>query len=311
MVNIIETNRFKFFNVDENIVIFTYQDDLEKLNLNLDKIAKNTQNTWQPNRNQKEIDKNTIQGKIVEELFIDLIEYQNCQNDNMRQLSYTAYDQFRTDLFKKHAPFDGLIYEKNNPNIALVKQKITETILASHYGMLTDDTIEFCRANNVYLVEIKSSKIPNNIYLSESSNLLKYTSHQALINRLRQLDLFKYPKFNRKNGDIIHNTCDYLAWVKNNIISMSQKSDSEIIDAEINSSLDIYTRIFINDKVTTDDGKKVFIGYLLGYVLGYQFYENLKIMNFPSKKSSKAIYVTYPISNTTSFNRLFDDKRLW
>ena len=83
------------------------------------------------------------------------------------------------------------------------------------------------------------------------------------------------------------------------------------INAEINLSLDIYTRIFINDKVTTDDGKKVFIGYLLGYVLGYQFYENLKIMNFPSKKSSKAIYVTYPISNTTSFNRLFDDKKLW
>lgn len=83
------------------------------------------------------------------------------------------------------------------------------------------------------------------------------------------------------------------------------------INAEINLSLDIYTRIFINDKVTTDDGKKVFIGYLLGYVLGYQFYENLKIMNFPSKKSSKAIYGTYPISNTTSFNRLFDDKKLW
>ena len=168
----------------------------------------------------------------------------------------------------------------------------------------------------MYLIEIKSSKIPDKIYDEAKKNYIKHlnntTFQRDVISSLKKLDLFKSPVFTRNNGSIIHDTKDYLQWVKDNIYFMKGKNDKEILDYEINESLNLYTRIFIDDKkIDKNNGKPIFIGYFLGYVLGYEFYHPLTIMNFPSNKSKDAIYATYPISKSRKFESLFDDDRLW
>ncbi|MEN5017653.1 hypothetical protein ABEH87_15030 [Erwinia sp. Eh17-17] len=311
MTDIIKTERFNLIHSGDDLIIFAYKDELQDAELNLNKIAAHTENTWERNRSQAETNKNTLQGKIVEELFIDLIHYENSKGTHSRVLSYITYDAIRQDSFHKHAPFDGLLFEQGNPQIDIAIARINQSIAANQYGYLDDATLDFCRKNKIYTFEIKSSKIPDRVYASSGHDPHKKSFQMNVISRLRQLDLFKYPKFNRKNGDIIHDAESYLNWVRENISSMRAKSDDEIIASEINSSLDIYTRVFIDDKLVSKTGRELFIGYLLGYVLGYEFYNNLNIMNFNSNKSQKAIYTTFPISQSQRFGDLFDDPRLW
>jgi hypothetical protein len=310
MVDIIKTDRFKLYQLGESIIIFGYKDDLRNIELNLNKITNHTVNTWEANRNQSELYKNTLQGKIVEEFFIDLINYKNKIN-NKRQLSFISYDAFRSDSFEKHAPFDGLIFEEHNSNVAMIINEINACLSNNEYGKLDNKTLDLCKENRIYTVEIKSSKIPYNIYKNLGDRPRSVPSQLNLINNLTRLDLFKYPEFNRVDGDSIHNAEKYLSWVKGNIDSMRGKSDKEILASERNSSTHLHTRIFIDDKLKNSEGKELFIGYFLGYALGYEFYENFRVMNFPSDKSGKALYVTFPFAKSKTFSHLFEDTRLW
>nr|WP_314739407.1 hypothetical protein [uncultured Haemophilus sp.] len=314
-MEIINTSRFRLIYLDEDIIIFSPKEKFNELDLNQSIITNHTENTWEKNRDKNEISKNTKQGKIIEEFFADLIDYKNSISNNIK-LEYITYDQIRQDEFKKHAPFDGLLFKQGNPYIKEVIDKINEYISTNKYGKLNSNIINFCAKHKVYLIEIKSSKIPDKIYNEAKKNYIKHlnntTFQRDVINSLKKLDLFKYPVFTRNNGSIIHDTKDYLQWVKDNIYFMKGKNDKEILDYEINESLNLYTRIFIDDKkIDKNNGKPIFIGYFLGYVLGYEFYHPLTIMNFPSNKSKDAIYATYPISKSRKFESLFDDDRLW
>lgn len=314
-MEIINTSRFRLIYLDEDIIIFSPKEKFNELDLNQSIITNYTENTWEKNRDKNEISKNTKQGKIIEEFFVDLIDYKNSISNNIK-LEYITYDQIRLDEFKKHAPFDGLLFKQGNSYIKEVIDKINEYISVNKYGKLNSSIINFCTKHKVYLIEIKSSKIPDKIYSEAKKNYIKHlnntTFQKDIIRSLKKLDLFKYPVFTRNNGSIIHDTRGYLQWVKDNISFMKGKSDKEILDYEINESLNLYTRIFIDDKKTDkNNGKPIFIGYFLGYVLGYEFYHPLTIMNFPSNKSKDAIYATYPISKSRKFESLFDDDRLW
>ncbi|MCU6678355.1 hypothetical protein [Leclercia tamurae] len=309
MTNIIKTDRFNLFELDDAIVIFSYKDYLQGVEFNLNKIVNHTANTWEANRDTTEKNKNTLQGKIVEELFIDLINHENKKTNS--NLSFISYDKIRQDSFKKNAPFDGLLFEIDNPNIDIAIKKINDSITKNQHGNLDDAVLEFCRENKIYTVEIKSSKIPNNIYKASGKDPHKVQFQKNIIKQLKKLDLFKYPKFNRTDGGEINNVVSYLKWVTTKSVSMKGKSDSEILNSELNSTLHIYTRIFIDDTLINKEGKNVFIGYFLGYILGHEFYNDFKIIRFPSQKSQKAIYVTSPISNSKNLINLFKDTRLW
>ncbi|MGC8341037.1 hypothetical protein [Pantoea ananatis] len=309
MIDIIKTDRFNLLKLDEAIIVYSYKDQLKEIDFNLNKITSHTANTWEADRELSEKSKNTLQGKIVEELFIDLINYEN--KEKKTPLSFISYDKIRKDSFRKNAPFDGLIFEAGNLNIDIVIKRINDSIEKNHYGSLDDTTLAFCRSNRIFTVEVKSSKIPDKIYNSSGINPLKLSFQKNIIKKLRGLDLFKYPKFNRMDGGVINDANSYLDWVSKNSHSMLGKSNSDIIKSEIHSSLDIYTRIFIDDKLINKQGRELFIGYFFGYTLGYDFYNELNIMNFPSLKSQKAIYVTFPICKSKKFSYLFEDPRLW
>ena len=67
------------------------------------KIASYTVNTWQQNRGEAETYDNTVQGKLAEYALEQYLKRQT-------SIRYLSYDKFRKDNFKKHAPFDGLIF---------------------------------------------------------------------------------------------------------------------------------------------------------------------------------------------------------
>lgn len=294
-----------------NLVIFTYKSQLGSLNLLTKTLVGHTENTWEANRDEKETKRNTEQGKIVEEFFSDLINYYSDQTQ--ANLEYLSYDDIRNDDFKKHAPFDGLLYKRGNPRLEYIKSLILNDVQNDDFGKIKDSTIEECTKYKIYTFEIKSSKIPDRERPAENENynFLKQSYTKDLINNLRTLDLFKYPKFTRKNDGTIHSSKDYLNWVRNNRSFMANKTDEEIIASEIKSSIHLYTRIFIDDTHRSNSNEELYVAFILGYVKKHKIYEEFKLMSFPSKKSELALYLTYPINKSQNFIDLFTDSELW
>ena len=62
--------KFKFFNIDENILISTSKEDYKNDKKNsIDVIANNTENTWQQDRSKTELIKNTTVFINIKDIF--------------------------------------------------------------------------------------------------------------------------------------------------------------------------------------------------------------------------------------------------
>ena len=223
------------------------------------------------------------------------------QNQN---ILYCSYDNFRSDEYKKHAPFDGLIYESSNQDFHNAINKINADVGNDRFGRISDQTFEWIRKHKIYTVEIKSSKIPEKDFPGTTFN--SWDSQKKLINNLRKRDLFFYPKYNRTDGKAIHNFEDYIDFVRQEKKFPKNNFIKELIKSELDSKCDIYFRIFI-DKNSTDK----FIAYVLGYTLKETFFLNPKIINMPGGKSGNAIYFAFPIEKSKSLRELLSDKDLW
>lgn len=305
--------KFKFFNIDENILISTSKEDYKNDKKNsIDVIANNTENTWQQDRSKTELIKNTTQGKIVEDMFCELIDYHNKASKDGKKLTYVSYDEIRTDKFKKHAPIDGLLYVEGNSNINNAIAMINKDVEKNTYGKLSYDTKNNLSDFKIRTVEIKSSNIPQKDYNNiNKDNFSKVSEQKKLISNLRKRDFFVYPKYTRTKGETIHCFKDYCNYVKQNFQEYHNLDDKQvedkICDIEKKDKCDIYTRIFIDKSHT-----KSFIGYVLGYALGTDFFDNPKIINmYQAGKSENAMYYVYPISKCNSILELFNDDRLW
>jgi hypothetical protein len=227
--------------------------------------------------------------------------YIKAQNQN---IVYCSYDNFRSDEYKKHAPFDGLIYESSNQNIHNAIAKINADVENDSFGRVSDQTFEWIRKHKIYTVEIKSSKIPEKDFPGTIFN--SWDSQKKLINNLRKRDLFFYPKYNRTGGKEIHNFQDYIDFVRQKKNFSESNFLKELIKSELASKCDIYFRIFI-DKNSTNK----FIAYILGYTLKETFFQSPKIINMPGGKSGNAIYFAFPIEKSKSLSGLLFDKDLW
>ena len=268
-------------------------------------IARHTANTWQKDRGFSEILDNTVQGKVVEEMFEDYIFSQG------RGLQYTAYDSFREDGYLKHAPIDGLLYETANPHVSEGIEKILQDVSLNPYGKITEETFEWLRAHRVYTVEVKSSRIPDRDYPDlEQLSFNSWAAQGTIIDNLRKRDFFVYPKYTRDAGRSIHSFEDYVSYViaQHPEVSAQPISPVEfILNEERKGKCDLYTRIFI-DRTHTEN----LIAYMLGYTLRDCFFMNPRIINMPRPgKSEDAIYYVYPISESNQIDELFTDERLW
>lgn len=119
-----------------------------------------TAETWQPDRPKKERECNIEQGKIAEEITEQFIRQYYSQ-----ELSLKTYDEIRNDDFKKHAPFDFLLWKTGTVNIAFIEEAIRQDIARTpnKFVKLSNVTRRLCRTLGVKIVEVKSTNIRNDL----------------------------------------------------------------------------------------------------------------------------------------------------
>lgn len=119
-----------------------------------------TAETWQPDRPKKERECNIEQGKIAEEITERFIRQYYSQ-----ELSLKTYDEIRNDDFKKHAPFDFLLWKTGTVNIAFIEEAIRQDIARTpnKFVKLSNVTRRLCRTLGVKIVEVKSTNIRNDL----------------------------------------------------------------------------------------------------------------------------------------------------
>lgn len=306
MVNI-TSKKFKFHNKDNTIIVFKEKSDLKYAYKNQAaiNIAKHTHNTWQKNRLYEEILDDTVQGKIIEEMFEDFIHSTN------KGISYISYDDFRKDNFEKHAPIDGLLFRDGNDNVESCIVKIVKDVEGNSFGKITEETRDFLRSQSVFTVEIKSSRIPDKDYPDTTKNFNDWKTQEEIISNLRKRDFLVYPKYTRNLGRDIHNFEQYLSFVKSNNSKYTTMSKDTFINVllteEMKDKCDIYTRIFVDKNHTAN-----FIAYILGYTLRECFFYEPRIINMPRQgKSENALYYVYPIVDCNQVLDIFNDNRIW
>ncbi|KAA6230108.1 hypothetical protein FMM56_06790 [Campylobacter sp. LR264d] len=129
--------------------------DCAKFNINdknIQKITNRTQNTWQENKYKLTKKKDTKLGKIAEFCVNQYLK------TNIKTLNLLSYNDFRTDNFKKHAPFDCLLFN-DNVNIEQIINKINNEVSKFAYGSINDKLKYEYLQNKIYICEIKSTRI--------------------------------------------------------------------------------------------------------------------------------------------------------
>lgn len=298
-----EIKNFNVHNLETSLIIFKPKSELKYAykDATVLNISHNTKNTWQRNRPFEEILDNTVQGKVVEEMFENYIDAQDTG------IKYTSYDVFRIDNYSKHAPFDGFLYEIGNPFLNEAIVKVNKDVNENNYGKLSDKTFAWLTEHHVYTVEIKSSKIPDKDYPSQTNlDFKSWGCQYAIIDNLRERDFFVYPKYNRINGNSVHNFSDYVQYVKSLNIPFHGDFLTGLLNEERKGKCDIYTRIFVDRKNSEN-----LVAYILGYTLKDSFFNNPRIINMPGKKSGNAVYFVFPISKSQHIDELTIDKSLW
>lgn len=303
-------SNYNFNNIEKNFLVFQKKEVVEEKikNVVLYTQVNNTSETWQKDREYKERYRNTLQGKIAEDMFIEFVMAKR----NNSGIEYLSYDEIRMDENKKHAPFDGLLYKRGNPCLSEAKKRIIRDLSISGAGKITVETRNFLRDSRIYSVEIKSSMIPERLLEGIcESNFNQLEIQKKLVSMLRTLDIFSYPLYFRDKGEEIGDFTQYCNYIKSNAsqygLPGGEKFCDELIANEIDNKSHIHTRIFIDKKHS-----KSYVGYFTGYALNHEFFEEPKIIKmYREGKSEKALYYVFPIRKARALVDIFEDERLW
>lgn len=238
------------------------------LDQNVDLIAKFTENTWQINRGFSEKKRDTAQGKNAE---LAVIEYLHKFSD----LIYIPYDDFRTDSFEKHAPFDGIIFHKSNSDSEIKKciDLINNEIEISSIGTITKSLRKLLYSKGIRCVEIKSTKVSNKRYDSKGNVVLE---------EILEDDFLTYPFFAR-SGFYTTNSYMFLAKSRLRIPGYLNLDELKplVIQNEIDESSDLFIRVYVSDSHY----------YLIGYMTKEQLFHDAEIKKMIKVgKSKNALY---------------------
>lgn len=255
---------------------------------NIKTIIDNTVETWQPKRSSVMKTNDTKFGKLAEEVVTGYIKL------NILNISYLSYDNFRTNNFKKHAPFDGLIFS-NEIDINILKAltiEINQEITADEFGKISDKLKSKCLKNKVFLVEIKSTRV---------TNRHKNSDGNVIIETILKDDFLEYPKFIRVdiNNDI-NSFSDYINFVKKNKGFKCAKEYSCEEDIKLEEKMNmrhIYIRVYI-DEITK-------IAYIIGCISMKNFANTMILKKMKQfNKSELALYLSTPLKNGVDINSL-------
>ncbi|HBA45623.1 hypothetical protein A2W67_00895 [Candidatus Nomurabacteria bacterium RIFCSPLOWO2_02_40_28] len=254
------------------------------------KIVENTANTWQLGRSNEEKASDTSLGKIAEKVFKEFI-IQNFPN-----YKYLSYDEFRSNNFEKHAPFDGIIFVSNKDQSIVNKyiEQINYEVKNSDYGKISDGTKIGLESNGIYTVEIKSTRVAERHKRTGSSD-------QNISSIIMSDDFLEYPKYLRVDEfDKINNLMDYINFCKT-YRSFNCLSNSECIlkmrnEEQINMRF-FYVRIYID--ISTRKA------YIVGYIDKNFFSQNFTLKKMvQAGKSEKALYLSLPLNNAKELSTL-------
>lgn len=266
------------------------------------RIAKYTVNTWQQDRDGKETLDNTVQGKIAEYV---LEKYLEMETD----VRYVSYDKFRNDDYKKHAPFDGLLYSVKTTTDILEKliHEIIVEVSGSENGQITEAMRERLEVYKVFTLEIKSSQLRAKDYEGVEHVNLPRTEDDyiRIVNNIRKWDYFVYPHFTRRSNRI-SSFYDYAEYVRTRREFRNQGNQvylKNLILTEFRNASDIYTRLYFDYRAN-----EIFIP---GYVIKEDFFKNPKIGKMPGEKSGMALYYMRNIADGSSFLEIERNERIW
>lgn len=245
-------------------------------------ITEHTKNTWQENRNKIEKLEDTKLGKKAENIVEKYIY------DNFSELNYLSYDDFREDDFEKHAPFDGLLYKKEDVSEEILKEivkKINEDIQNGQYGRISSETKKFINNNNIKIVEIKSTRINKKRHLNDSGEIE--------LEKILNDDFLTYPKYLRIDKFNSLTEDKYYKYCK-------KRNKSYNPNEELENMADIYIRVYM------DDNKKE--GYIVGYIDKKTFFDNKTLKKMPKPgKSEKAVYWATNLKNGYPIDELMNN----
>jgi len=264
----------------------------------IEQIVDTTANTWQQGRKKEEKTIDTKQGKTAE----DVVE---TYSKEYNEFVFVSYDEIREDNFRKHAPFDALLYKKSKTTpqqYENCKTMILKDVEKSTTGKISKETRKYLRNNMIYTVEIKSTSAAN-----RKRSLSEEQKKKALsiIQQIKKDDFFLYPHYCRESNEI-KTLNQYLQYIKKEgLFADLEITDfiSVVFDEEIQNASDIQIRVYIDDESNAC--------YIVGYSLAKDILEKPNIKKFNSKKSKDAVYFTKPLIEGKSVNLLFSDSRLW
>lgn len=241
-----------------------------------------TAETWQPDRPKKERECNIEQGKIAEEITEQFIRQYYSQ-----ELSLKTYDEIRNDDFKKHAPFDFLLWKTGTVNIAFIEEAIRQDIARTpnKFVKLSNVTRRLCRTLGVKIVEVKSTNIRNDLKVESdfTGDYDNVKSVQKLLETIRRKDdVFCYPKLKRRESDPGYCLDDYCREVQERFSEFDgckgENLRRRVIAWECeNQCCDIFVRVYLDRPA-----KK---GFVIGWMQkeelfdGKRVFENVKPVN--------------------------------
>lgn len=251
-----------------NHIVSAYYGELRIDRSVIDQITDNTAETWQPDRENDERGSNTEQGKVAEEI-VEQFVGQFFTN----RISSKSYDEIRNDGFRKHAPFDFLIWETGatdiSPIILSIQNDISNT--PNQFVRLSEYTRRLCKESKVKIVEIKSTKIREaqkrdsgfNGNYDDPNEVLK------LVNEIKRCDdIFCYPHFKRSDASEDYSMQDYCQYVKRREVSLANLTGEQlrrrVIDLEVvHQCSDVFVRVYLDQEAKR------------GFVIGWMQRERL------------------------------------
>lgn len=256
-------------------------------------IARNTAQTWQPDRTARETTLNTKQGKLAEDIFQKFVRQSLCG------INILSYDDIRNDNFTKHAPFDFLIWPDDNlTDIRCVVNAIQSDIgnSLSKFVIISDRTRKLCEEEGVKFVEVKSTKVAAR-HKPVASNVGDDYSDPSWLKRLAGKilcdDFLAYPSKCRSTSLENFNISDYAEILIKKGIPVGNYGD--ILSFETAHQLcDIFVRIYLDEPARA--------AFLVGWIDKYSFYKNAVLKKMPQfRKSELALYFAVPLMNRRNF----------
>ncbi len=238
-------------------------------------MVEHTNNTWQKDRSKETKQKDTELGKKAEWSVTKYIQ------ENIGNLTLISYDDFRTNNFNKHAPFDCLIYKKElAPTIPKITKMINEEITLSRQGAISYELKHYCMQQKVYVCEVKATRITSRLRNADSSpNLSKILND----------DFLAYPKITRIDSqNKIQSISDYVVFA--NKVSNKNRTQEEILHDELKNMSHIYIRVYM-DEITN-------MAYIVSLISAKTFIANLSIKHMSQpNKSESALYLATKLKN--------------